>query len=71
MWDSDFKSIFFIPQTAVSTCFRLPIPAISHLDILGLNLAKYENCLNFFASSITESIFWRKKNPEESEESSV
>ena len=46
-----------MPQTAVWTPFRLPIPAISHLDTTGLKSEKDENSLNVLAISITELIF--------------
>ena len=29
------KSMFFIPQSAIESPLRAPIPAISHFDILG------------------------------------
>ena len=30
------KSMSFTPQSAIETSFRVPIPALSHFDLLGI-----------------------------------
>ena len=40
------KSIYFILQAAVSNPSRVSIPAVSHLDILGIKSKKVENCFS-------------------------
>ena len=50
------KSIHVIPQTAILTPFREPMPAISHFNTLGSKPQHFENNLKFFISPLTD--FW-------------
>ena len=57
----NLKSIHFIPQSAIFTPFRAPIPATSHLDLLGFKPDNDENMSNAFITSIKGSLSFRKK----------
>ena len=54
------KSVHFIPQIASLTPFSAPIPAFSHLDLLGFKPEKYENMSKTFITSIKDSLSFRK-----------
>ena len=41
------KSIHLISQTAILTPFKGPMPATSHLNILGFKTENFENDLKF------------------------
>ena len=55
------RSTDFIPQTALLTPFRSPIPAVSHLDRFGFKPEKEENMLKTLSSSLIDSLFFKKK----------
>ena len=50
--------MFFIQQTAALTPFRLTLPAISHLDMLGLKSEKYVNSEMFLLVPKFEERRW-------------
>ena len=57
----NLKLIHFVPQSAIFTTFRAPIPATSHLDLLGFKPENDENMSNAFITSIKDSLSFRKK----------
>ena len=55
------RLIHSIPQSATSTPFRDPIPAISHLDLFGLRPENNENSWKACVKRMTEFLSFKKK----------
>ena len=56
----NLKSVYFILQKASLSPFSAPIPAHSHLDLLGFKSEKDENVSKALITSIKDSLSFRK-----------
>ena len=56
-----FKFTNSMPQGAIFTPFRTPIPAMSHLDLFGFNPEKIEKCSKICITSAAEFLVTGKK----------
>ena len=50
-----------MPQGAIFTPFRTPIPAMSHLDLFGFNPEKIEKCSKICITFAAEFLVTGKK----------
>ena len=53
--------MYLIPQSATFTTFRGPMPATSHLLLLGLSSESFKNVSKMFINSTTDFLSLRKK----------
>ena len=50
-----------MPQTATSTLFSTPIPAILHFSLFGFKAKYFENVANVLRSSLMDLLSIKKK----------
>ena len=60
-YESEIKVMLYISQSAIFNPFSIPLPAASHIDLLGVKPEKRVNLSNSFIISITDNSSFKKK----------